>query len=290
LSATVDTSVFTAARANNLNVSVRAQTVDDLVVSNSQFSNSDPNQVSGGSNLALGAGGPSSGCANNTLNPTVTYNIHNNTFRDALGTAISISKGGVGTGQFGTIANPGLIDHNTIGVSGNSTSSGAGGIGSILVGGGSITNNITNNTIHGAINGISVGANSSVAGGGQGYYRAVIQGNTVDTPNVGAGNITNGLLAQFGSVSTDNPKACLTLGSSTAASKNNLDGGRNGGADLRLRVRFGTLIGILGYAGANNDDTAMNAFLSSQNVFGTAGAVLTNNATTGSGWTGSCPA
>ena len=289
LKATVDTSVFTAARANNLNVSIRGQSTDDLVVSNSQFSNSDANQVSGGSNLAVGAGGPSSGCADNTLNPTLTYNIHNNTFRDALGTAVSISKGGVGTGTFGTTANPGIIDHNTFGVSGNSASSGAGGIGSILVGGGSITNNITNNTIHGAINAINIGANSSVAGGGQGFYRAVIQGNTVDTPNVGLGNITNGLLAQFGAVSTDNPKACLTLGGSTAALKTNLDGGRNGGADLRLRVRFGTLIGIIGYSGANNDDAAMTSFLNSQDVFGIAGAIVTNNAITGSGWTGTCP-
>jgi hypothetical protein len=271
-------------------VSVRGQSNDDLVVSNSQFSNSNANQVSGGSNLAVGAGGPSSVCANNTLNPTLTYNIHHNTFRDALGTAVSISKGGVGTGSFGTVANPGIIDSNIIGVSGNSTASGAGGIGSILVGGGSITNNITNSTIHGAINEINIGANSSVAGGGQGYYRAVIQGNTIDTPNVGAGNITNGLLAQFGAVGTDNPKACLTLGGSTAALKNNLDGGRNGGADLRLRVRFGTLIGILGYGSTNNDDTAITNFLSSQNTIGSAGAILTNNASTGSGWTGSCPA
>jgi VCBS repeat-containing protein len=290
LNMTVNTSVFTAARSNNLNVSIRGQSTDDLAVSNSQFSNSDPNQVSGGSNLAVAAGGPGSGCADNTLNPALTYNIHDNTFRDALGTAISISKGGVGTGTFGTTANPGTIDHNTIGVSGNSTSSGAGGIGSILVGGGRITTNITNNAIHGAINGISVGANSSVAGGGQGTYDAEIQGNTIDTPNVGAGNVTNGLLAQFGSVATDNPKACLTLGASAAASKNSLDGGRNGGADLRLRVRFGTLIGILGYAGANNDDTAMTNFLSGQNTIGTGGVVVTNNASTGSGWTGSCPA
>ena len=289
LKATVDTSVFTAARSNNLNVSVRGQSNDDLVVSNSQFSNSDANQVSGGSNLAVGAGGPSSGCADNTLNPTLTYNIHNNAFRDALGTAVSISKGGVGTGTFGTTANPGIIDSNAFGVSGNSTSSGAGGIGSILVGGGSIMNDITNNTIHGAINAISIGANSSVAGGGQGFYRAVLQGNNVDTPNVGAGNITNGLLAQFGAVSTDDSKVCLTLGGSTAALKNNLDGGRNGGADLRLRVRFGTLIGINGYSGANNDDAAMTSFLDSQNVFGTAGAIVTNNAATGSGWTGTCP-
>ena len=295
LKATVDTSVFTAARANNVNVSIRGQSTDDLVVSNSQFSNNDPNQVSGATNLSVAAGGPSSGCADNTLNPTLTYNIHNNTFRDALGTAVSISKGGVGTGTFGTTANPGIIDSNTFGVSSNSASSGAGGIGSILVGGGSITNNITNNTIHGAINGISVGANSSFSGGGQGFYRAVIQGNTVDTPNVGLGNITNGLLAQFGAVranppvTADDPKVCVTLGGSTAALKNNLDGGRGGGGDLRLRVRFGTLIGVVGYTGANNDDTAMTNFLNSQNVFGTAGAIVTNNATTGSGWTGTCP-
>jgi hypothetical protein len=173
-------------------------------------------------------------------------------------------------------------------VSGNTTSSGAGGIGSVLVGGGSITNAITNNTIHGAINAISIGANSSSAGGGQGYYRATVQGNTVDAPNVGAGNITNGLLAQFGSVSTDNPKVCVTLGGS-GANKNSLDGGRNGGADLRLRVRFGTQIGVLGYSGANNDDSAMTTFLGGQNTFGTAGAIVTNNASTGSGWTGTCP-
>jgi VCBS repeat-containing protein len=291
LMATVDTSVFTAARSNNVNMSIRGQSNDDLVLSNSEFSNSDANQVSGGSNLAVTAGGPSTGCADNTLDPTLTYDIHDNTFRDALGTAISISKGGVGTGTFGTTTNPGIIDHNVIGISSDSTSGGAGGIESILVGGGSITNNITNNTIHGAINGIAIGANSSVAGGGQGYYRAVLQGNVVDTPNVGAGNTTNALLAQFGAVSTDNPKVCLTLGGSTAALQNSLDGGRNGGADLQLRVRFGTLIGVLGYPGAITDDTAMNAFLSGQNVIrSSGGVVLTNNATTGSGWTGSCPA
>jgi hypothetical protein len=111
----------------------------------------------------------------------------------------------------------------------------------------------------------------------------------VDTPNVGLGNITNGLLAQFGSVSTDNPKACLTLGGSTAALKNNLSGGANGGGDLRLRVRFGTLMGVVGYSGANNDNTAMTNFLNSQNTFGSAGPVVTNNATTGSGWSGTCP-
>jgi hypothetical protein len=173
-------------------------------------------------------------------------------------------------------------------VSGNPTSSGAGGIGIGLVGGGSITTNVTNNVINGAINGITMSANSTVAGGGQGYFKATVTGNSVATPNVGAGNITTGMLAQFGAVSTDNPKVCVTLGGAGAL-KNNLAGGMNGGADLRLRVRFGTLIGVLGYAGANNDDTAMNTFLGANNTFGAAGSVVTNNATTGSGWTGSCP-
>src|SRR6185436_2581147 len=116
LKMTVDTSKFTAARSNNLNISIRAQSNDDLIVSNNEFSNSNPNQVSGGSNVAIGAGGPSSGCSNNNLAPTLTYNIHNNTFKDALGTALSISKGGTGTGNFGLNANPGIIDSNTFGV------------------------------------------------------------------------------------------------------------------------------------------------------------------------------
>jgi len=291
LKMTVDTSKFTAARSNNLNISIRAQSNDDLIVSNNEFSNSDVNQVSGGSNVAIGAGGPSSGCSNNNLAPTLTYNIHNNTFKDALGTALSISKGGTGTGNFGLNATPGLIDSNTFGVNGVTTSSGAGAIGAIVVGGGQIVTNITNNVIHGAINGINIGANSTVAGGGVGYWKGTITGNSVDDPNVGLGNITVGLQALFGAsgLATDAPKVCLTLGGAGAL-KNNIAGGANGGADIRLRVQDQTSIGVIGYVGANNDNTAMNNFILSQNTVGTGGVNATNNAATGSGWTGSCPA
>ncbi|HEX3146069.1 MAG TPA: Ig-like domain-containing protein, partial [Pyrinomonadaceae bacterium] len=289
LKTTIQNSTFTAARSNNVNISIRGQSNDDLIVANNQFSNSNPNQVSGGSNLSIAAGGPSTGCTSNALSPTLTFNIHNNTFKDALGTAVSISKGGVGAGAFGTSANPGLIDSNVIGISGNSTSSGAGGISAVLVGGGQIVANITNNAIHGAINGINLAANSSVAGGGQGNFKAILQGNSVDTPNVGVGNLTNGLLAQFGAVSTDNPKVCLTLGGAGALKNNFSNAGQNGGADLRLRARFQTIIGVVGYGGANNDDAAMISFLTSQNTIGSGGVIVNNNAATGSGWTGTCP-
>ena len=127
-----------------------------------------------------------------------------------------------------------------------------------------------------------------MAGGGQGDFVALIQGNSVGSPNVGAGNITTGILAQFGAVSTDDPKVCLTLGGSTAGLKNILtSSGQNGGFDIRLRVRFKTLIGVVGYAGANNDDPAMDTFLTNNNTLATVNA--TNNALTGSGWTGVCP-
>ena len=285
LNATITGCTFNAARANNLNLSIRGTSSDDFIVQNNTFNNTSPNQVSGASNVSISSG---SGGACGTYNPAVTFNISNNTFQGARGTAVSVSKGGSGPGSFGTASQHAVIDSNTIGVSGNSTSAGAGGIAVALVGGGSITTDITNNVINGAITGITLLANSSVAGGGQGYLTAVVQGNSVATPNVGSGNLTNGILAQFGSVSTDNPKVCLTLGGSTIAQKNSLSGaGQNGGFDLRLRVRFGTLIGVVGYVGANNDDTAMNAFLTSNNVLTTVNA--TNNALTGSGWTGTCP-
>jgi len=39
----------------------------------------------------------------------------------------------------------------------------------------------------------------------------------------------------------------------------------------------------VGYGGANNDDAAMISFLTSQNIIGSGGVIVTNNAVT-AGW------
>ena len=69
--------------------------------------------------------------------------------------------------------------------------------------------------------------------------------------------------------------------------------GTGGGADLRLFQRFTTIVGIPGYAGANNDNAAMETFLRRLNNVsnGAQGVLASNNVSAaGPGYSGTCPA
>ena len=66
-------------------------------------------------------------------------------------------------------------------------------------------------------------------------------------------------------------------GGTAAADKNTLNGSSTGGAaELRLFQRFTTILAVPGYAGANNNNVAMNSFLIARNN-------LTNAVTDGTG-------
>jgi hypothetical protein len=278
LKATVQNSTFTAARSHGVEVAASGNSVVDFVFTGNAVSNNHPSIVAGASNVLVATGG-------SALNANVTYNISNNTFRDATGAAVSVGKGAIGVGNVsGTIAN------NTIGVSGVANSGSAQGSGIVvgIQGGGSHSATITNNTIFQFTNfGILVQGGNTVAGGGQGRMTAVIKSNVVSQPT-STGFPTSGLRITAGTNVGDNTKFCLTLGGTTTDRNTLVGTGTNLAQDIRLVQARVVLLAVTGYAGAANDNTAMANYLLSQNIAATASAA--NNVSAGGpGFSGTCP-
>jgi hypothetical protein len=283
--ATVQNSTFTASRGTGVSAQASDSAVMDFVFTGNAVSNNHPSITSASNSLSVSMGGAS-------LSATLTYNISNNTFRGALGTAVLLQKGGVGAGSM-----TGSVIGNTIGVSGASLSGSAQGSGILasIIGGGSHSVTIQKNSIYRFFNyGIRVQGGSTVAGGGQGYMTAVVQGNTVAEADAGTGFIQNGIRVEAGTATGDNTKFCVTLGglgtlAGGTPEKNNVTGtGTNGASDIQVRLRFLTQFGAPGYVGANNADATMQAYLMARNIISTATA--TNNVSAGgSGYLGTCP-
>lgn len=283
--ATVQNSRFLGSRGDQIQMSARGTSVSDFVFTGNTLTNNHPSPLPQNFGVAISGGGLAS-----NFNPTLTYNVSNNSIRDAGSTAISVGKGGVGAGSF-----TGTISNNVIGVSGVANSGAAQGSAIVvdIVGGGSHTSTITNNTIRQFTNyGILAQSGNTTAGGGQGYLTLTIQGNNIAEPSPASAAAlfpTSGIRVMTGTNSGDTSKNCVTLGGTLGGQANTVVGtGTNGGQDLRLFQRFTTILGVPGYAGANNDNAAMNAFLSARNTAG--GISATNNtAAGGSGYSGSCP-
>ena len=127
-------------------------------------------------------------------------------------------------------------------------------------GAGAATVAITNNTIRQFANayGIFVGATE-----GSPVVNATVTGNNVKQPGTFA---LNGIRIDAGATAGPPPDAstlcvALTGNDATASAK-----APPSDTDIRLRQRFGTTIRLPGYAGANNDTTAVNAFVSNNNT------------------------
>jgi uncharacterized repeat protein (TIGR01451 family) len=293
LKATVQDGRFLGSRGDGTQFSARGTSVTDFVFTNNTMTNNHSNQVSGSMGVTLSSGGSAG-----SFSPTNTFNISNNRINNnspnnASGVAISVGKGGISaTGSF-----TGTISNNVIGTAGVANSGSAQGSGIVvdIVGGGSMNATITNNTIRQfSNNGILVQSGGTTAGGGQGYLTAVIQGNTIAEPSpLSQASVfpTNGIRAVLGTNLGDTSKNCITIGGSTAAQKNTVNGtGTNGAQDLRLFQRFTTILGVPGYAGVNNDNTAMQNFLISQNLTNPTALASNNTGAGGPGYSGTCPA
>jgi hypothetical protein len=159
---------------------------------------------------------------------------------------------------------------------------------------------ITNNQVRQySNNGILVQSSGGTATTGV-TLSAIVQGNTVAEPSTAAqAGAFNGIRVVTGASSADPPtKNCITIASSVAVQKNIVTGsGTGGAAEIRLFQRFLTQLGIPGYAGANNDDAAMNSLLAGQNTvtdatppIDTRSVSATNNTGAGGpGYFGTCP-
>jgi hypothetical protein len=283
MNVTVQNSFFNSARGDLFQFSVRDTAVTDLVFTGNALSNNHANIAPGGGGFTISSGGAA-------FNATLTYAISNNSFRDALGSAVVIGKGAVGTGSF-----TGQITNNTIGVASvaNSGSAQGSGIVADVLGGGTHTVTISGNQVVQWTNyGILLAAGSTLAGGGQGRLVATVQGNTVSTPSPASAAAlfpTSGFRLNSGTTTGDNHNVCLTLGGAGALANALTGAGTNGGADVRLFQRFLTTVALTGYAGANNDNTAVSNFVKANNG-GTPTVVASNTVSTGGGgYVGVCP-
>jgi uncharacterized repeat protein (TIGR01451 family) len=272
---TVNSSRFRHGRSDLFQAVARDTSTVEVVVLNSTFDNDHSNTLSGGGGVVIEAD-----AAGDT--PTLTFNVSNNTFRDALGHAVNVYKG-PGSGSIS-----GTINANVIGVSGvaNSGSAQAGGIMVDGDGLGTITVNITNNQVRNYNeDAIHVNAGSSEAGGIQGdvTVNATVTGNTAEQPGAFGSNA----FELNGGTNTGNTnQICLDVQNNTF---------ENGGSvpnfedDINLRQRFASVVRMPGYTGGAMDTGAVVTYMQNRNP-GAETVVASASGTAGSGYFNTSPA
>lgn len=258
LKATITGSTFTGARGDLVQFDHTGSGPGDLVITGSAFSNAHPAIATGGGGVTLGSGGTTG---------STTLSLTSNTFRDAVGHAVLAVKTPGAATQAGTFSN------NTIGVSGVANSGSREGSAlkvQLAEGGGApgtSTWTVTNNQLRQYNNfGVEVLAGGGAAAGG-GTLSTTITGNTIEQP----GNLSTldrwGMHFNIGTVPGDTYVACLVIGGAGAlANTLNASGAGTNPFDVRLRQRQSTTVRLPGYAGANNDNTAVQNFLAANNL------------------------
>jgi hypothetical protein len=290
---TVQNSTFTSARGDlfGFNQLANSGITADLVFTGNALSNNHPAIATGGGGVTI-HGGDNGG--------SLTFDMENNTFRDAVGPGVLIVKATAAGTYSGTFNN------NTIGVAAvaNSGSSAGSDLKVQNAGQGTVTVAITNNHIYQYNNfGIEVEAGGS-ATAQSGNLNTTITGNTIADPGNAAGSITipkNGIQLNIGTVPGDTYQACAKIGGASGSGLANALAGSGadaqpplgGGQDVRLRQRQATTIRLPGYSGANNDNTAVETFVANNNTAnGTPTVIASNTVPTGGGYTGTgstCP-
>ena len=224
----------------------------------------DPNVIGGGITI------------NTSGSTDITFQVNNNNLQQAFDDGININ---LDPGSLAGASMNGTISGNTIGTSGQAAS-GSESSNTITVaskGAGTTTINITNNQIfewgnqYGIFLGISEGSSS---------MNAAVTGNTLHAtfPNV---LLINGIRVDAGATGGDSGTLEVTLSGNDVTGEGNA---ANGDADIRLRQRFGTTIKLPGYAGANNNTTAVNTFVAANNdPAGATPAPTVSSAVSGSG-------
>jgi Bacterial Ig domain/Domain of unknown function (DUF4214) len=260
---TFDNCTFTAARGDIINTEAIGTSTMDVVFTNNAVSNNFVGIVSaGGGTTFTGSGSGNS--------PTVTFNISNNTFRDALGDAVNVTKLNGGGTFHGTISG------NTIGVSGvtNSGSSQGTGLEIHTEGTGTFTTTISNNTIQqydqiGMLLGATNGSNT---------LNATITGNTIRQPGNTA-HLFAGLDVDISGTANGNATANVYINGNTLA------GSGTGGfalADVAFSKSSGATINLskgssssVTVANVIKDLNAGNPSVDTSNVSGTINLVST---------------
>ncbi len=159
----------------------------------------------------------------------------------------------------------GKIRNNPIVVTDGQT---ADGISVFQAGDGTLTVAITNNTI--TYRGTQRAINIQGGQDGSGQLNATVTGNAIDMQLDGTGDAVTGILAQVAvaSPSGDNTNMCADIGGAGGLANifTHSLGGNMAGGEVRVRQRFVTAVTLPGYAGANNDNTAVVNYLAGRNT------------------------
>jgi len=209
----------------------------------------DPNVIGGG--IAINSSGSAS----------VTFTIINNNIQQAFVDAINVN---LGTASTAAAALVGTISDNTIGAPGDvdSGSENGSGISVTSTGAGTTTVLITDNEVYQYANVFGILLDNK---DGNSTMNATVTGNTVANPGTFA---INGIHVNAGATATDSGFTCAAVTSNTVANS-----GSGIDTDVRLRQRFNTTIRLPGYAGANSDTTAVNAFVAGNNAGATVSSI-----------------
>jgi hypothetical protein len=288
LKATVQGSTFTGAAGDLVDFQHNGTGAGDLVLTGDAFSNGHAPIATGGGGLTL---------SNNGTSGSTTMSITNNTFRDAVGNALTVFK------TTGASTQTGTFDDNAIGVAAAANSGSAEGSALKLqnAGQGTVSWTVSDNQIRGYNNnGVEV-----VAGGGAtaqaGAINATITANTITQPGTTPGTIAlakNAIHFNIGTVgpmpANDSYQACAVITGNSLAT-GGADGvpAAGGGQDIRLRQRKATTIRLPGYGGAATDLAAVQSFVAANNPAGGPSVIASADPSPpGGGFTGtgsSCP-
>lgn len=277
--ATVDGNQFTGSRAHQLRLDLAGAADAEVQVTGNTFANAHPAIIPGSGGVVL---------ENTGGTPALRYVVDGNAISGAVGSALVVHEG-PGDGAFS-----GVIRGNVVGVTGvpNSGSAQGSGISLTALGAGSHTVAVTGNQVrqynnHGLL--VQIGDNSL---GGNGVLNATVTGNTIAEPGT-APTSKNGIHLNAGVTSGDDPQVCLDIGGAGVL-ENSMTGAGSGGLagrDFRLRQRFLTTVRLPGYAGANNDNAAVTAFVQGRNAGAPTGLTQNTVSTGGGGYVGgtACP-
>jgi hypothetical protein len=164
---TVQNSVFSGAAGDLVNFTGQTGTSMDVIFQNNTCTNNHPNNIIGGGGLTLATQG------------ACTFNVSNNNFRNADGSAITLFKASSGTSFSGVVRN------NTIGAAGVAGSGSKTGNGIFLTsaGSGTISLSIDNNNIRQYLGNAGILLDNT---DGNYAVNLNITGNTTAEPGVGA--------------------------------------------------------------------------------------------------------
>jgi hypothetical protein len=275
---TVTGSTFTSSRGDlfdfNGNTSVGGSSV---TFTGNTLSNNHAGIATGGGGITLSGGAVG----------TTTFDIENNSFRDAVGNAVTIAKS-LGPGNV-VLDSTSLLNvifkNNTVGVAAvaNSGSKEGSGISVAHFGGGTLNLDLIGNQIRQYNNfGISLQAGGGITQSGT--YVAEVTGNTLSNPgnNAAVSSIFQGFAFNSGVTPGDSFVTYLTLGGDGAQENNFLNSGRNGGVDMRIRARQNTDVHLTAndatgavpaapnatyhYTGGTTDTSAVATFLAQHNI------------------------